>query len=219
MRVIIVGAPGSGKGTHCKRIVEKYNVAHLSSGDILRHERANNTDLGLKAQSYMDSGGLVPDDLIVAMMAKAVKAAPKAGFVLDGFPRTVTQAQQLDASLEKADRKIDAVISLTCTDDVIMKRLTGRRSCPECGAVYHVTNVPPKKEGICDECGAELVHRPDDTVDVVKNRLDTYRQQTAPVIDYYKSNGEVFEIDGSCEAEETIIEIFKVLDKFAAQAE
>lgn len=197
MRVVLLGAPGAGKGTHCKRIVEEYGVLQLSSGDILRKERGANSELGKKAQDYMDSGKLVPDDLIVEMMAKAIGEAPEAGYVLDGFPRTVNQAEELDKTLEALGSKLDAVINLIVGDEVIMGRMTGRRSCPKCGSVYHISSIPPKVEGECDNDGEKLMQRPDDKPEVVKKRLVTYHEQTKPVVDYYKKNGKVFEIDGN----------------------
>jgi len=201
MRVVLLGAPGAGKGTHCKRIVSQYGVLHMSSGDILRRERAAGSELGKQAQSYMDAGNLVPDDLIVEMMSKAVKAAPEDGYVLDGFPRTVNQAEALDKSLADGDSGIDVVINLQVDDGVVVERITGRRSCPQCGAVYHVKNMQPKQEGICDHDGAQLVQRPDDTAEVVKNRLATYYEQTKPVVDYYKAKRTVHDIDGNGDAD------------------
>ncbi len=201
MRVVLLGAPGAGKGTHCKRIVGQYDVQHLSSGDILRRERAGGTELGRQAQEYMDAGTLVPDGLIVEMMSKAVKAAPASGYVLDGFPRTVNQAEALDEALTGSDGGIDVVINLDVDDSVVVERITGRRSCPKCGAVYHVKNMPPKQEGICDEDGTELVHRPDDTADVVKNRLATYYEQTKPVVEYYKAKRTVHDVDANGDAD------------------
>ena len=201
MRVVLLGAPGAGKGTHCKRIVSQYGVLHMSSGDILRRERAAGSELGKQAQSYMDAGNLVPDDLIVEMMSKAVKAAPEGGYVLDGFPRTVNQAEALDKALADGDAGIDVVINLQVDDGVVVERITGRRSCPQCGAVYHVKNMPPKQEGLCDHDGAQLVQRPDDTAEVVKNRLATYYEQTKPVVDYYKAKRTVHDIDGNGDAD------------------
>ena len=160
MRIVLLGAPGSGKGTQCKTIVEKYGLLHLSSGDILRQERAAGSELGKKAQSYMDSGALVPDQIIIEMMTKAIKNAPSAGFVLDGFPRTVKQAVELDKTLAKANKSIDIVLNLEVDDKVVEGRITGRRSCPKCGAVYHITNLKPKKEGLCDKDGTKLIQRP-----------------------------------------------------------
>ncbi len=213
MRIVLLGAPGAGKGTHCKKIVSRYGLLHLSSGDILRRERAEGTDLGKKAQSYMDSGNLVPDDLIVEMMSKAVKAAPDAGYVLDGFPRTVNQAEELDKALAAIKNDIDLVMNLDVSDDVVVERITGRRSCPKCGAVYHVKNMPPKQEGICDADGAELVQRPDDTAEVVKNRLATYYEQTKPVVDYYKGKRGVQDVDANGDADAVANVLFKELDE------
>lgn len=212
MRIVLLGAPGAGKGTHCKRIVERYGLLHLSSGDILRRERAEGTDLGKKAQSYMDAGTLVPDDLIVEMMSKAVAAAPDAGYVLDGFPRTVNQAEALDAALSAAGNDIDVVMNLDVNDDVVVDRITGRRSCPKCGAVYHVKNMPPKQEGVCDADGEKLVQRPDDTAEVVKNRLATYYEQTKPVVDYYKAKRTVYDVDGNGDADAVAKLLFEKLD-------
>jgi adenylate kinase len=214
MRVVLLGAPGAGKGTHCKRIVERYGVAHLSSGDILRRERAGGTDLGQKAQSYMDAGALVPDELIVEMMSKAIREAP-AGYVLDGFPRTVNQAEVLDRSLVAQNAGIDMVINLAVNDGVVLERITGRRSCPTCGAVYHVKNMPPKTPGQCDRDGTPLIQRPDDTEDVVRNRLQTYYRQTEPVVDYYKSRQTVHELDAGGDADTVAAEIFRRLDSLA----
>ena len=215
MRIVLLGAPGAGKGTQCKRIVEKYGVAHLSSGDILRSERAEGTELGARAQGYMDSGQLVPDDLIVAMMAGAVGKVSPAGYVLDGFPRTVNQAQELDKSLTSSGQTIDAVVNLKVDEAEILRRMTGRRSCPKCGAVYHIENLKPKVEGKCANAGEDLVQRPDDESEVVKNRIKTYHDQTAPVVDYYKQNGAVYEIDAGMGADEVSARLFETLDALA----
>jgi adenylate kinase len=212
MRIVLLGAPGAGKGTQCKRIVEKYGVQHLSSGDILRRERAEKTDLGIKAQGYMDSGGLVPDELIVKMMAHAIAGAPKAGYVLDGFPRTMRQAKELDKTLASDGGKIDAVVDLSIDDSIIMERMTGRRSCPVCGAVYHINNLKPKVEGRCDRDGTKLVQRPDDKPEVVKKRLDTYHEQTEPVVGYYKQNGCVLQVDAAGGIDQVSAKLFEMLD-------
>ncbi len=217
MRIVLLGAPGAGKGTQCKRIVEKYGVQHLSSGDILRKERAAETELGAKAQSYMDSGGLVPDELIVKMMAGAISKAPQEGYVLDGFPRTVNQAEQLDKSLVSNGQKIDAVVDLKVNEKIIMGRMTGRRSCPKCGAVYHLENLKPKVDGKCDRDGTELVQRPDDKPEVVKKRLDTYYEQTEPVIGYYKRNGSVLELDATNSADKVSAKLFEKLEALAGR--
>jgi len=215
MRIVLLGAPGAGKGTQCKRIVERYGLLHLSSGDILRQERAGGTELGKNAQSYMDSGGLVPDELIVEMMAGAIIKAPAAGFVLDGFPRTVNQAVELDKSLARDNQKIDAVLNLEIDDKVVAERMTGRRSCPQCGAVYHIENLKPKVEGRCDHDGAELVQRPDDSLEVVQNRLKTYYQQTKPVVNYYKNSPNApafYDIDTDRDVEKVSASVFESLD-------
>lgn len=215
MRIILLGAPGAGKGTHCKRIVERCGLEHLSSGDILRKERAEGTELGKQAQSYMDSGQLVPDELIVKMMVKAIEKAPEAGWVLDGFPRTVNQAQELDKALNSGGQSIDAILNLEIDDSVVMDRMTGRRSCPKCGAVYHIKNLKPKVEGKCDKDGTELVQRPDDAPEVVKKRLDTYHEQTEPVVGFYKNGKKVYEFDASESADEVSTKIFETLNALA----
>ena len=212
MRIVLLGAPGAGKGTQCKRIVAKYGLLHLSSGDILRQERAASTELGKKAQSYMDSGALVPDKIMVEMMVGAIKKVPEPGFVLDGFPRTVNQAEELDKALVSAGQKIDTVLNLKLDNHVVAQRLTGRRSCPQCGAVYHIKTLKPRVEGICDNDGAKLIQRPDDGLEVVANRLKTYQKQTEPVVFYYKKNNTVFDIDANRDADEVTDLIFENLD-------
>ena len=215
MRIVLLGAPGAGKGTQCKRIVAKYSLLHLSSGDILRQERAADAELGRKARSYMDSGELVPDEVIVEMMAAAINKAPENGFVLDGFPRTVNQASELDKSLASTGQKIEAVLNLKIDDRAVAQRMTGRRSCPKCGAVYHIENLKPKAEGICDNDGTELIQRSDDSPEVVANRLKTYHQQTEPVVDYYKNNNTVYDIDATEDADKVSALIFEKLDALA----
>ena len=216
MRIVLLGAPGAGKGTQCKRIVNKYGLLHLSSGDILRKNRAEGTQLGKKAKSYMDSGALVPDEIIVEMMAGAIKKASKAGFVLDGFPRTVNQAEELDNALVSNGQKIDAVLNLKINDEMVARRMTGRRSCPKCGEVYHIENLRPKIEGKCDNDGTELIQRPDDKLEVVANRLKTYHQQTAPVVNYYKNSNTVYDVDANKNADEVTDLVFKKLDALAS---
>jgi len=212
MRIVLLGAPGAGKGTQCKNIVAQYGLLHLSSGDILRQERAVDTELGKKAQDYMDSGALVPDEIIIEMMTKAIRKAPEAGFLLDGFPRTVNQAVKLAESLAGDGMKIDVVLNLQIDDDVVVKRMTGRRSCPKCGAVYHIENLKPKVEGQCDNDGTELVQRIDDSPEVVANRLKTYHQQTEPLVDYYMKNGTVYDFDADRSPDEIKVSIFEKLD-------
>ena len=213
MRLILLGAPGAGKGTQCKRIVARYGLLHLSSGDILRQQRAEGTELGRKAQKYMDSGALVPDQIIVEMMADAMKKTKAAGFILDGFPRTVNQAAELDKSLASDSQKMDAVLNLEIDDEVVVRRMTGRRSCPQCGAVYHIENLKPKVEGVCDNDGSRLLQRADDSAEVVANRLKTYHLQTEPVVDYYKKNSStVYDIDANKDADQVSDLVFEKLD-------
>ena len=212
MRIVLLGAPGAGKGTQCKNIVVQCGLLHLSSGDILRQERAAGTELGKKAQSYMDSGALVPDEVIIEMMTEAIKKAPAAGFLLDGFPRTVNQAVELAESLTGNEMKIDVVLNLQIDDDVVAKRMTGRRSCPKCGAVYHIEHLKPKVEGLCDNDDTELVQRPDDSPDVVANRLKTYHQQTEPLVGYYRNNSTVYDFDADRSPDEIRVSIFEKLD-------
>jgi len=212
MKLVLLGAPGAGKGTQCKSIVDRYNLLHLSSGDILRKERAEGTELGKKAQDYMDSGALVPDEIIIEMMATAIEKAPAAGFVLDGFPRTVNQAAELDKALNESGQNIDAVLNLEIEDQVVTKRITGRRSCPKCGAVYHIENLKPKTEGICDKDGTELIQRPDDTEQVLANRLETYHRQTEPLVDYYKKNSTVYDFDADRDPDDVRASMFEKLD-------
>ncbi len=212
----MLGAPGAGKGTQCKRIVARYGLLHLSSGDILRQQRVEGTELGKTAQTYMDSGALVPDQIIVEMMADAIMKAPDAGFILDGFPRTVNQATELTKSLASANKKIDVIMNLQIDDQVVVKRMAGRRSCPQCGAVYNIERFKPKVEGVCDNDGTKLIQRPDDSAEVVANRLETYHLQTEPVIDYYKKNSStVYDIDANKDAEEVIALVFVKLDALA----
>jgi adenylate kinase len=210
-----LGAPGAGKGTQCKYIVDKYGLLHLSSGDILRRHRAQGTKLGKKAQNYMDSGALVPDNVIIEMMIDEIGRAPAGGYVLDGFPRTVKQATDLDKALAGKNEKIDAVLNLGVNKDVVVRRITGRRICPKCAAVYHVENLRPKVDGVCDKDGSSLVQRPDDTAEVVVTRLKNYNEQTAPLVDYYKRRSTVYDIDANGEAEEVSKLIFSKLDPLA----
>jgi len=216
VRIVLLGAPGAGKGTQCKRVVARYGLLHLSSGDILRQQRAEGTELAKCAEKYMDSGELVPDEIIVEMMVGAIRKAPDAGFILDGFPRTVNQAAELDKSLACANQKMDAVLNLMIDDHVVIERMTGRRSCPQCGAVYHIENLKPKVEGICDKDGTRLIQRPDDSSEVLMNRLKTYHLQTELVVDYYKDNcATVYDIDANKDVDEVSALVFEKLDTLA----
>lgn len=218
MRLILLGPPGAGKGTQCKRIIEKYGATHLSSGDILRSERKAGTELGKKAQSYMDSGALVPDDVIIGMMIGAIKESGDRGYVLDGFPRTVVQGEGLDRALDAAGEKIDGIVNLEVDDAVIAARLTGRRSCPECGAVYHIENLKPEVEGVCDKDGESLVHREDDNPEVVANRLKTYHEQTSAVVGYYRgANNTIMTVDADKAIDDVTASVFSELDALGIQ--
>jgi adenylate kinase len=198
LRTVLLGPPGAGKGTQAVRIVEKYNVPHISTGDIFRENIKNGTELGKKAQEYMNKGELVPDDLVIEIATTRLLADDcKNGFLLDGFPRTVYQAEKLDAFLEEHGMKLDKVIDIEVEKEELITRLTGRRVCKACGASYHVVNIPPKTEGICDNCGGELFQRADDTIETVENRIEVYIEQTMPLVDYYKKADNIVEIDGA----------------------
>ena len=215
MIIVFLGPPGAGKGTQCKILADRYKIKHLSSGDILRRERQQASQLGQKAQKYMDSGQLVPDDLIVAMMSKEITGDTgnsSAGVILDGFPRTITQAQELDKALEAAGKNVDAVLNLQVDDEKLEHRITGRRSCSACGTAYHITFNKPKQEGICDKDGAELVQRSDDTTKVVRNRIQTYHEQTAPLVTYYQKKDNIHSIDGNGAIENVTQAMCEVVD-------
>lgn len=219
MRIILMGPPGAGKGTQAKKLVERFGMVHLSSGDILRAERASGSPLGQKLAEYMDAGKLVPDDIVVSVMAKAMTGnAGDAGLLLDGFPRTVPQAEALDAQLAQAGKPLDALIVMTAEPDLIVRRITGRRSCPACGRVYHVEFMPPRQAGACDACGGALVQRPDDADAVVRDRLATYNRQTAPVVDYYRhrSGLKQIEVDGGRDADGVLAQLTKAFESFGA---
>ncbi|MCK5001062.1 MAG: adenylate kinase [Anaerohalosphaera sp.] len=213
MRLILLGPPGAGKGTQCKHVVDKYGMKHMSSGDILRAERAAGSDLGKSAQGYMDSGKLVPDDVIIGMMIGAMKDAT-GGYVLDGFPRTVAQGEALDKALSAVGEKIDAIVNLQVPDEVIDARMTGRRSCPKCGQVYHILNMKPAVEGQCDNGCGELVQRADDTSEVVANRLKIYHEQTAAVVGYYEGTGSlIINVDANQAVDDVTASVLGELDK------
>jgi adenylate kinase len=191
MRLIFLGAPGAGKGTYAAQLSQQLGIPTISTGDILRANVKQGTPLGLEAKATMDKGELVPDDLVTRMLADRLAAADvKPGFILDGFPRTIAQAQSLGGILQERGQKLDAVVNIDVLRDVIIRRLTGRRMCPGCGANYNVnTNLKPKQEGVCDKCGQALITRADDNEDTIKNRLQVYEQQTAPLIAFYQKTG------------------------------
>ena len=196
--LILVGAPGSGKGTQAQRLVEKLGIPQISTGDMLRAAVRQGTQLGVEAKKFMDAGKLVPDDVIIGLIEERLKQSDaKKGFVLDGFPRTVAQAQALDRMLGATETKIDKVVVIDVPDDLIVERITGRRSCPKDGTVYHVKFSPPKKEGTCDKCGGPLIQREDDTEKAVRVRLKAFADQTAAVIPHYEKQGLVARVDGA----------------------
>ena len=198
MKIIMLGAPGAGKGTHAKKITEKFGIPAISTGDIFRENIKNGTELGKKAKEYMDAGNLVPDELVCDLVVDRLKQDDcKNGYILDGFPRTIPQAEALTAALAKDDDAIDYALEIFLEDQAIIDRMSGRRVCKSCGATYHVVNIPPKTEGVCDECDGELIVRDDDAPETVKKRLDVYHEQTAPLIEYYKKQGILHEIDGT----------------------
>ena len=202
LRTILLGAPGAGKGTQASRIVEKYGIPHISTGDIFRDNLKRKTELGLKAQEYMNRGELVPDDLTCEIATtRLLEDDCKNGFLLDGFPRTVYQAEKLDEFLKNHDQSLDVVIDVEVPEEALIARLTGRRVCKNCGATFHVINIPPKEEGICDNCGNPLIQREDDSEETARNRLSVYAEQTKPLIDFYKNQGILVEINGEGDPE------------------
>ena len=212
LRTILLGPPGAGKGTQAVKIVEKYGVPHISTGDIFRENIKNGTELGKKAQEYMNRGELVPDDLVIDLAtSRLLQPDCENGFLLDGFPRTVYQAEKLDEFLAAHDSKIDVVLDIAVEKEELITRLTGRRVCKTCGASFHVVNIPPTQEGICDFCGGELVQRADDNLETVTNRIDVYESQTKPLVDYYEAAGNIAHIDGAADFETVFSDIVKAI--------
>ena len=216
LRTILLGPPGAGKGTQAVKIVEKYGIPHISTGDIFRENIKKGTELGKKAQEYMNKGELVPDDLVIAIAtARLLEDDCKNGFLLDGFPRTVYQAEKLDEFLEAHNSKIDKVVDISVGKEELMIRLTGRRVCKKCGASYHIVNIPPKKEGVCDICGGPLIQRDDDNAETAANRIEVYEEQTRPLVDYYKKAGNLVLIDGTTGLENVFADIVRALGECA----
>ena len=212
MKIIMLGAPGAGKGTQADKICAKYNIPHISTGDIFRANIKNNTELGQKAKSYMDKGELVPDELVVDLVVDRIKADECTnGYVLDGFPRTIPQAEALDAALAAINDKVDYAINVEVPDENIINRMSGRRACVACGATYHIVHIPTKVDGVCDKCGAELILRDDDKPETVKNRLNVYHEQTQPLIDYYTAKNVLHEVDGTKAMEDVFSSIVSIL--------
>jgi len=214
MRLVLLGPPGAGKGTQASAIVEKYNIPHISTGDIFRANIKEGTALGQEAKAYMDKGLLVPDELVVSIVKdRLLKDDCTEGFLLDGFPRTVGQAEALDSELDKMGIKLDRVININADPEILIERAVGRRICRECGATYHVKYNPPKVEGVCDKDGGELYQRDDDTEETVTTRINVYMEQTEPLIDYYKNQGLLLDVDGTKTIEEVFVDITSGLDK------
>ena len=212
MKMIMLGAPGAGKGTQAKKIAEKYGIPHISTGDIFRANIKNGTELGNKAKSYMEKGLLVPDELTCDLVVDRIAQEDcKNGYVLDGFPRTIPQAEALKAALGKMGTTIDYAINVEVPDENIVKRMGGRRACLACGCTYHVVYNAPKVEDVCDVCGAKLVLRDDDKPETVKKRLDVYHEQTQPLIDFYDKEGVLVEVDGTQNLEDVFQAITKIL--------
>lgn len=212
MKIIMLGAPGAGKGTQAKMIAEKYGVPHISTGDIFRANIKNQTELGMEAKKYMDEGKLVPDELTVKILLDRVANEDCAnGYVLDGFPRTIPQAEVLTEALEKLNDAVDYAIDVDVPDENIVKRMSGRRACVNCGATYHIVHIPPKTENICDKCGSELILRDDDKPETVLNRLKVYHDQTQPLIDYYTKKGILRTVDGTKDMKDVFEDIVKIL--------
>ena len=212
MKIIMLGAPGAGKGTQAKKIAEKYQIPHISTGDIFRANIKGGTELGMKAKTFMDQGMLVPDEITIGMLMDRIGQEDCInGYVLDGFPRTIPQAESLTKALAERGEKVDYAINVDVPDENIINRMSGRRACLGCGATYHITFNPPVKEGICDTCGQELVLRDDDKPETVKKRLDVYHQQTQPLIDYYKNAEVLAEVDGTQPMDAVCQGIVKIL--------
>jgi adenylate kinase len=211
-RIVLLGPPGSGKGTQAGAVQSRWGIPHIASGDLLRASVKEGTELGLLARPYMDRGELVPDELILDMMAERLSESDaQAGYALDGFPRTVAQAEALDRRLEQIGQRLAAAIYLMVPESEILRRLSGRRTCPTCNAIYQVDTMPPENEGICDKCGAGLVQRDDELPEVIRTRLEVYAAQTQPLLDYYRSRGLLHEIDGTIGVDNVLVRIADIL--------
>ena len=212
MKIVMLGAPGAGKGTQAKMIAEKYSIPHISTGDIFRANIKNRTELGKKAKSFIDKGQLVPDELTLDLIMDRFKEDDcKNGYVLDGFPRTIPQAEALDEALKANGEKVDFAIDIDVPDENIVRRMGGRRACVNCGATYHIVYSPTKVEGKCDKCGEELIVRDDDKPETVLSRLEVYHNQTQPLIDYYNEQGILKSVDGTIDMKDVFNEIVKIL--------
>jgi adenylate kinase len=213
MRLVLLGPPGAGKGTQADILAAHYGVPHVSTGDLFRYNLRQGTGLGLEAKGYMDAGILVPDDVTSRMVADRIDRSDAApGFVLDGYPRNVTQGESLQRMLAEREQSLDRAVAVEVPEELLLRRLTGRRLCPSCQATYHVDFNPPAREGICDRCGAELVQRPDDRAETVATRLQVYRDETAPLVDYYRTRGLLASVSGDGSVEDVTRRIREVLD-------
>ena len=213
MKLVMLGAPGAGKGSQAKVLSDKYGIPHISTGDIFRANIKEGTELGKKAKEYMDHGLLVPDELVCDLVVDRIKHSDcEKGFILDGFPRTIPQAESLDAALDHINESIDYAIDLEVEDDVIVNRMAGRRACPDCGATYHIENMKPAKEGVCDRCNGELALRDDDKPETVLSRLEVYHNQTQPLIDYYNNQGILKSVDGTVDMKDVFNAIVDILE-------
>ncbi len=214
MKIVMLGAPGAGKGTQAIKIADKYDIPHISTGDIFRANIKGGTELGQKAKSYIDKGELVPDEVTIGMLLDRIAQDDcKNGYVLDGFPRTIPQAESLTDALKTQGDKIDFALNIDVPDEAIIERMSGRRACPKCGATYHIVYAAPKTENICDKCGTELIIRSDDKPETVKDRLNVYHQQTEPLIAYYKAAGVLREVDGTQELPKVFEDVVAILSE------
>ena len=214
MKIVMLGAPGAGKGTQAIKIADKYDIPHISTGDIFRANIKGGTELGQKAKSYIDKGELVPDEVTIGMLLDRIAQDDcKNGYVLDGFPRTIPQAESLTEALKSQGDRIDFALNIDVPDEAIIKRMSGRRACPKCGATYHIVYAAPKTENICDKCGTELIIRSDDKPETVKDRLNVYHQQTEPLIAYYKTAGVLREVDGTQELPKGFEDVVAILSE------
>lgn len=214
MKIVMLGAPGAGKGTQAIKIADKYDIPHISTGDIFRANIKGGTELGQKAKSYIDKGELVPDEVTIGMLLDRIAQDDcKNGYVLDGFPRTIPQAESLTEALKSQGDQIDFALNIDVPDEAIIERMSGRRACPKCGATYHIVYAAPRTENICDKCGTELIIRSDDKPETVKDRLNVYHQQTEPLIAYYKAAGVLREVDGTQELPKVFEDVVAILSE------
>ncbi|MFB0544000.1 MAG: adenylate kinase [Candidatus Bathyarchaeia archaeon] len=215
MRIVLLGPPGSGKGTQARMMVEMYGIPHITTGDLLREEVAKGTEVGKIAEPYMDRGELVPDEVVTRMLEEWLSQPDcEGGFVLDGYPRNMNQAESLDAILERLGVKLDCVLNILVGDEEIIRRLTTRRICPDCGAIYNLRNKPPKREGVCDLCGGSLIQREDDKEEVIRRRLEVYKRQAEPILERYREKGLLRDIRGDVGLQALPEEIKRVLEDF-----